>query len=78
MEPAKISDAYSEDYTSLPSGNEWILAVTNRNRTKQPKRSSNTKDSMLKKSGFRVISESREANISPECELAELKQQQNK
>ena len=40
---AKFGDI-CDSYTSLPSGNEWALEVTNRNRTKQSKRCFHDKD----------------------------------
>lgn len=33
-----------DGYASLPSGNEWTFAITDRNRTKQSRRSSHDKD----------------------------------
>lgn len=49
------SDTHGEDYTFSPSGNEWILVVSNRHRTKQSKRSSDGNTPVLKTSGLRAI-----------------------
>lgn len=48
------SDTHGEDYTFSPSGNEWILVVSNRHRTKQSK-SSDGNTPVLKTSGLRAI-----------------------